>query len=140
MKTPLYSDLIVKLKELIAMNDIEPAYNWGSKDPNAIDNIMKRQDKLMDDLKTIARAHNTLMGRIIKFPMADSYALYVVTKVNKRTVTITWVRYCDAWQDDRIGYENNIDIHYVTQRVRGEDGLEEMFAKNREAQLKKQQA
>ncbi len=125
----LTSDIIVKLKELEAMNKIEPVYQWGSNDQNSIQNIMKRQEKLMDELKTIARAHNTLLGRTIKFPWADSYAIYVVTKVNKNSVRLTWVNWCDGWQDDRIGYEGNIDIDYVRQKVKGEDALEELFSK-----------
>jgi hypothetical protein len=139
----LFSDIVVKLKELEAMNEIEPTYgSFGkvSDDPNNFDNIMERQETLMDELKTIARAHNTLLGRTVRFPHADSYAVYVVTKVNKTSVRLTWVKFCDAWQDDRIGYEANIDINYVSQKIKGEDALEEMFARNREAQLKKQMA
>lgn len=137
MKTPLFSDIVVKLKELEAMNAIEPTFDSFGKvsdDPNNFDNIMKRQETLMDELKTIARAHNTLLGRTVRFQMADSYAFYVVTKVNKTSVRLTWIRFCDAWQDDRIGYESNVNIQYVAQKVSGEDAMEEMFARNREKQ------
>lgn len=128
----LYSDLIVKLKELEAMNNIEPVYMFGSNDPNSLDNIMKRQEKLIDELKTLAKQHNTILGRTIKFPMADSYALYVITKVNKSTAQVTWLKYCDAWVDDRLGYRGSLSIDYATRDVRGQDALEEMFSRKRQ--------
>ena len=132
-KKGLYSDIIVKLKELESMNEIEPVFTFGSKDTNSFDNIMKRQKNLMDELKTLARANSTLLGRTVRFQMADSYALYVVTKVNKNSVRLTWVKYCDGWQDGRIGYESNIDINYVTQEVKREDALARMFAEKKSA-------
>jgi hypothetical protein len=124
MKTSLYSDIIVKLNELLSMNKIEPVFQLRSTDPNSIDNIMKRQETLMDELKTLSRANNTLLGRVIRFQMADSYAVYVVTKVNVNTVRLSWVKWCDAWVDDRIGYEGNIDIDYINKKVQ----LEELFS------------
>ena len=128
----LYSDLIVKLNELVAINKIEPEYKFGSNDPNSLDNIMKRQEKLIDELKTLAKQHNTILGRTIKFPMADSYALYVITKVNKNTVQVTWLKYCDAWVDDRLGYRGSLSFDYASRDVRGQDALEEMFSRKRQ--------
>jgi len=128
----LYSDLIVKLNELVAINKIEPEYKFGSNDPNSLDNIMKRQENLIDELKTLAKQHNTILGRTIKFPMADSYALYVITKVNKNTVQVTWLKYCDAWVDDRLGYRGSLSFDYASRDVRGQDALEEMFSRKRQ--------
>jgi hypothetical protein len=125
----LYSDIVTKLKELEAMNQIEPTYGRDLNDPNHFDNIMERQNKLMDELKVLAKANQTIVGRTVRFPMADSYAWYVVTKVSKTTATLTWVKYCDAWQDDRIGYENTIKLDYVTQKIHGEDAMEAYFSK-----------
>ena len=121
--------IIAKLKELEALNKIEPTYGYDLKDPNNFDNIMDYQNKLMDELKVLARANKTIVGRTIRFPMADSYALYVVTKVSKTTATLTWVRFCDAWQDDRIGYENTIKLDYVTKKINADDSMEEYFNK-----------
>jgi hypothetical protein len=128
----LYSDLIVKLNRLVAINKIEPEYKFGSNDPNSLDNIMKRQEKLIDELKTLAKQHNTILGRTIKFPMADSYALYVITKVNKNTVQVTWLKYCDAWVDDRLGYRGSLSFDYASRDVKGQDALEEMFSRKRQ--------
>jgi hypothetical protein len=121
-----------KIEELLKFNDIEPVFGKrGSTDPNEFDNIMKRQDELMDELKPLARAKNTLMGRIVKFQMADSHAVYVVTKVNARTVQLTWVRYCDAWQDDRVGYQSNISRDYVQKQINFSDWWESETNPNR---------
>ena len=122
----LYSDLVVKIRELLALNDVELVYTFGSKDSNSID-IMKRQEQLQEEIDELAKAHNTILGRQIKFPMADSYAYYVITKVNKRTVEITWVKYCDAWQDRRAGYCANLNIDYATAEIKGQDALAELF-------------
>ena len=89
---------------------------------------MKRQEELMDELKTLAKAEKTLLGRTVQFPMADSYALYLITAVNKTTVTIEWLNWCDGWVDDRAGYKSNLDLRYAEQTVFGRDKLDEMFS------------
>lgn len=134
-KKNLYSDIIVKLNQLLAMNTINPTYTFGSKSKNSLENIMKRQKALIAEIEQISRANNTLLGRTVKFPKADSYALYVVTKVNKATVELSWIRFCDAWQDDRLGYFGNIDINYVQNKIDFDDKWNNMAeARDKEAQ------
>ena len=117
-----------KIKELLSYNDVEPVYTFGSNNPNSLDKIMKRQEELQEELDELAKANDTILGRQIKFPMADSYAYYIITKVNKKTVEITWVKYCDAWQDQRAGYCANLGIDYATAEVKGQDRLAELFS------------
>jgi len=124
-------ELKTKIQELLAFNEVEPVYDFESKDPNSLFEIMKRQEQLQEEIDALAKANNTILGRQIKFPMADSYAYYVITKVNKRTVEITWVKYCDAWQDRRAGYCANMNIDYVTAEVKGQDALAELFGAKR---------
>jgi hypothetical protein len=91
---------------------------------------MKRQEKLMDELKALANAQNTIVGRIIKFPRADSHAYYIITKVNKRTVRIKWINYSDGQIDDRCGSnESNLEINYAMQTIAREDALEKIFGR-----------
>ena len=116
-----------KIKELLAYNDIEPEYSYGSDSQNSIDKIMKRQEAIQGEIDNLARELGTLMGRQIKFPVADSYAYYIITKVTTTQVQITWVRYCDAWQDDRTGYQGMLNRDYAAQKVKGEDMLMELF-------------
>jgi hypothetical protein len=82
---------------------------------------------LMDNLKDMAKKQCTVLGRTIKFPMADSCALYVVSKLNKKTAVLSWVNYCDGWHDDRLGLKGTIDINYVMKNVTAQDNLDKLF-------------
>ncbi len=110
-----------KIQELLTLSK-EETKGW-----DGLKAKMKSQDDLMNELKTLAKANKTLLGRIIRFPYADSHAVYVITKVNKKTVRIDWVDYCDGWQDDRCGVAANLDIRFATQRIHGADGLEQLL-------------
>jgi len=99
--------------------------NWSAR----FDARMKRQEELMDELKVLAKAEKTLLGRTIQFPMADSYALYLITSVGTKTVQLKWLNWCDAWVDDRCGYACRLDKKYAEQSVFGRDRLDEMFSK-----------
>lgn len=127
------------ITQLLETNDIEPTFSsFGQKseDPLDFDNVMKRQETLMDEMKSLAQELDTLMGRIVKFQMADSYALYVVTKVIREAnvVQVTWVKWCDGWQDDRLGYEGILEYQYVKKRIDGEDHLDKLFAQKKAQQ------
>ena len=90
---------------------------------------MAVQDNLMKQMETLAKEEKTLRGRIIRFPMADSYAVYVITKVNKKTVHISWIDYCDGWVDDRCGKECKINLDYAQKTIYGRDEFEKSWAK-----------
>ena len=89
--------------------------------------LMDYQDSLMVECEKLAKEKGTLLGRIIRFPMADSYAYYIITKVNKKTVKLNWINYCDGYMNKRIGEEGLIDIQYALDDVRGQDMLSEIF-------------
>ena len=83
-----------KIKQLLDVSSVDLI---GDKDFLVKFNTkMKNQERLISELIPLCRAQNTLLGRTIKFPHADSYALYLVTKVNKNTVFLTWLDYCDG--------------------------------------------
>ena len=121
MKTKtLFSDLYLKVQELLKISAPDLI---GDKDfLQKFDAKYKRQNDLIAELIPMARQHKTLLGRTVRFPMADSYALYLVTKVNPKTVELTWLNWCDAWVDDRLGYKGSIDKAYV-QRQKDFDDL-----------------
>lgn len=104
---------------------------WSEK----FDDKMKRQETLMDELKVLAIANKTFLGRTYRFPMADSYALYLITKINTKTVQLTWLDYCDAWQDDRIGYRGNLSTSYVKRQFDFDDLWAEAAKKQKVMQL-----
>ena len=115
-----------KIQELLEMSNTPTNYNSEVNAPDGIVGKMRRQDALQTELIALARANNTLLGRMVRFPHADSYALYVVTKINKKTVQITWVDYCDAWVDDRAGYLASISIVYVKDKCDFDDRWQAM--------------
>jgi len=114
-----------KINELLAYNYIEISHPDYMK---KFDEKMASQETIMDELKVLAKANNTILGRTIQFPMADSYALYLITKVNKKSVVLSWVEYCDAWQDDRLGDKGTIDYQYAFDKVKGVDRMAELFS------------
>jgi len=115
-----------KIKDLMSISKKE--FSEFGQGFEAVKAKLAAQDEIMSELKKLAQEENTLLGRIIKFPKADSYAMYVITKVNKKTVRVDWFDYCDGWVDDRCGYAAMIDIDYATQKVKGEDILSKLFS------------
>ena len=89
---------------------------------------MKAQDELIDAMKVLAQRNKTLYGRLIKFPCNDSYAFYIVTKLNIKTVRIDWFDYCDGWVDSRCGHSALLDIRFAEETVFGLDKLEKIFS------------
>jgi hypothetical protein len=118
--------IYAKINELLQVSkeDLIGDKDFGKK----FDAKMKRQNELMDELEVLAKAKKTLLGRTIQFPMADSYALYLITGVNAKTVQLKWLNWCDAWVDDRCGYACRLDRKYAEQSVYGRDRLNEMFS------------
>lgn len=118
-KKGLFSDIIIKMNELLKVSKVNLI---GEKDfGKKFDIKYNRQNELLEELLMLARAQKTLLGRTLRFPMADSYALYLITKVNKRTVQLTWLDWCDGWQDDRIGYRGNISLGYARKQINFDD-------------------
>lgn len=111
-------ELQLKIQELISISQKE-ASGW-----DELEAKIKEQDKLIDELKAMARANKTFIGRTLKFPMADSYALYVITAVLKGNVRVQWLDYCDGWQDGRLGNAGNVAINYASGVLNLEDYLD----------------
>lgn len=108
-----------KINELLQVSkeDLIGDKDFGKK----FDVKMNRQNELMEELIILARANNTLLGRTVRFPMADSFALYLITSVGKKTVQLKWLNWCDAWVDDRCGYACRISIDYVSKQIKFDD-------------------
>jgi hypothetical protein len=120
-------EIKAKIKQLLLLSSTEP-----KEGKDYWDNLsakMQQQEKMWNELKVLAQANNTLLGRIMKFQHADSHAYYVITKVNKSTVRLDWLNYCDAWVDDRCGYACTMDINYANQQIKRVDALAELFSR-----------
>lgn len=116
-----------KIKELIK---VSAEKTIGVKDFMAkFDAKMKRQDELIEELKVLAKAEGTLLGRTMQFPCADSYALYLIIRVKKNVVILFWLDYCDGWQDDRLGTCGTLPIKYAQETVWGRDRFDDFWTK-----------
>ena len=89
MKEKLLND---KIKELIDLG------GYG-EDYDNFDGHYKKQEKLFKELKVLAMMNDTLKGRMIGMRVGDGQAMYVITRVNKNTVSVKWIDYCDGYCD-----------------------------------------
>jgi len=105
-----------KIKELVDLSNIA-SDNW-----DKIGEVMDKQEKLFEELTAMARKKNTLLGRIIKFGVADGEAVYVIDKVNKKTVRVNWIDYCDGYKQYGM-YEghSNMNINEAKGLIHFED-------------------
>ncbi len=108
-----------KIKELISFNS--------NKRGMSIIEQIEFHNSIFNELEELAKKHDTILGRTIKFPMADSYAIYIITKVNKETVRVHWIDYADGWMDHRLKEQGLLDMDYVLSDIKGQDMLNEIF-------------
>jgi hypothetical protein len=101
-------EIRLKIQELMSLSR-KPTNGW-----HEIEAKIQAQDALIEELKTLARLNKTLIGRTLKFPMADSYALYIITAMLTTNVHLEWIDYCDGWQDGRLGKAGNVDLNYAS--------------------------
>ena len=120
-------ELKLKIEEFLKYSNTPADFEKNGWDDISVK--MNEQKRLIEELKVLARAQKTYLGRIIEFPCADSSAMYIITKVNKRTVQLTWVDYCDAWVDDRCGKLCNIDYRYASNYIKDKDYMEANYKK-----------
>lgn len=113
-----------RMKKLLAMNDFNlREAGFGNKWREHIN----LQDTLIRELEEYGYKARSMTGRCIKFPHADSFALYMVVKVNKTTCRLQWIDYCDGWQDERLGESGSLPLEFVHSKICGQDKLRELF-------------
>ena len=116
-----------QIQELFRLGGILSDY----KNPDWIknhDKAIKDMTAKIDQLKILAKANHTLLGRVIYIPHADGNAMYVVTKVNSRTVRLEWCPWIDNWQDDVLEAGANVAIAWAKQRIDGADAMDKLFS------------
>ena len=89
----------------------------------------KEYDILMEADKK-AKEKGTILGRYINESIADGYAYYEITKVNKKTVVIEHVFIGDGYSVSYWGAKATIDIAYATASVKGRDAMAKIFGKS----------
>lgn len=103
-----------KIKELIDLGKYE--------DYSKFNEHIEKQEKLFAELKVLAKKNKTLLGRILRFGVADGDAVYVITKVNKNSVSTQFIEYCDGYSDWHLGRgKGNLAIHQAKALVSFED-------------------
>jgi hypothetical protein len=76
-----------------------------------------------------AKARGTLVGRYIKEPYADGYAVYEITRANPKSVHIKVVRGIgDDWEIPYWGSEATIKRSYAEENIRRREVLERLFS------------
>ena len=127
--TTVTEKIPVKIQELLDYSAKEVDYSKGFGESL---NKMKNQDAMIKVLAVFAKIAKTLVGRTMQFQYADSYALYIITKVNARTVELTWVDYCDGWVDDRIGKKGTVTLAYAQKEIAWRDQLDATFSRKKQ--------
>lgn len=93
--------------------------------------LKENWDKLVEQ-DTEAKEAGTLVGRYLREPVADGNAIYVITKVYKKTVRIRYVP--EVCPDEyRVAYfkdNGSIRREYAEKSVRWRDNVREMFDNN----------
>ncbi|RYD79752.1 MAG: hypothetical protein EOP84_12675 [Verrucomicrobiaceae bacterium] len=76
-----------------------------------------------------AKTAGTLVGRTVKFPAADSYAYYVVSKATKATVTLVHAPLGDGWKADAVEMVNGkFPRAAIETRLQRDDRMAALFA------------
>lgn len=69
-------------------------------------------------------------GKLFRTQVADGFAYYVVTKVNKKSVYVEWRGFCmDQWKDPLLGLGGKFPRDRIEQLVRRHDGLRKLFSR-----------
>jgi hypothetical protein len=84
---------------------------------------------MMGELEAFAKQYNTLIGRIIEIPRGDGHALYVIYRINKKTVRVRLIPWIDGWYDDRLGADGTLELAFAKQKIEGKDYVSTLFSK-----------
>ena len=85
--------------------------------------------KTLEETDAASRASKQLVGRFIQEPFADSYAVYKITKENKKTVRVEVVTGIgDDWALPYWGAEATVDKAYIMQKINQREMLAKLFS------------
>lgn len=109
-------------------------YNPLSSEGKDFIETIEENQKTLFSLDKKAKEKNQLVGRYIKEPYADGYAIYQIIRENKSSVR---VRVCtglgDDWAIPYWGNEATIDKNYAEGNILRRDRMSELFKKREEA-------
>jgi hypothetical protein len=93
-----------------------------------MESYRKAEEKFYEDLKAFCkkRKDGKNVGEIIKFPVADGYAMYMVASM--KPLELIHIPIMDAWEFE---YAHLLTAKEVQQKIDQKKALEELFAKNK---------
>lgn len=90
----------------------------------------EENQRKLDEKDAKAKAEGKLVGRFIQEPFADGYAIYEITKENKKTVRIRVVDGIgDDWRIPYWGDEATIEKSYALKSLAWRDKMNKLFSK-----------
>jgi len=97
-----------------------PEFDWADMDA-----YQAKENKFIDDLKAFCKQRNSgeYVGEVIKFPAADSYAMYMVASL--KPVELIHLPLMDAWE---FPYVERLTAKDIKEKVDAEKKLAEFFA------------
>ena len=113
-----------KIHQLIDLSNQKTNNDW---------TILSQKSKEMEDLileiRNLAFAEQTILGRIILFPYDDKFSYYLITEINNDTVTIECLDLYEGFV--HIGYDKKCDYNKIQAEcyIRGVDCILKMFPK-----------
>lgn len=74
--------------------------------------------------------NNTILGRFYSESIGDGKAIYIVTKLNKRTCVLECcTQIGDDWKIPMLGDIGTANIDYITQRISARDSMSSIFGR-----------
>lgn len=88
----------------------------------------KEEDDYIDQLKTVLlrRKNGKNIGEVLRFPVADGYAMYMVASM--RPLELVHLPLGDCWEFE---YVHLLNAQEVQQRIDSHKALEELFSKKK---------
>lgn len=85
----------------------------------------KKQEEFISELKTLLQKRNTHknVGEIIKFPVADGYAMYMVASM--KPAELVHLPLMDAWE---FQYVHLLTAKEIQEKIDQEKAMEKLFA------------
>ena len=104
-----------------------PSFTYTGKD--SLNAYLEAEKKYLEDLATLLKNRNPkdpYVGKIIKFPIADGYALYMVASLKRNPIELIHIEIGDAWNFPYIERLTKKDILAEIQR---QEAIGKLFGK-----------
>ena len=85
-----------------------------------------KEDKFLKELRAFIKPHSNSIhnGKIVRFPVADSYAQYMVVSI--KPCAMVHLPLCDAWTYQ---YVNRLTGKDIVEKIKGDEAMAKLFSK-----------